>query len=725
MTKILIVDDKEENLYSLNALLEEINTNGYHFEIISSSNGAQALEIVADIDDISLVILDIQMPEMNGFEVARFLKSTRRSRHIPIVFLTAAFKADEFIRNGFELGAIDYFTKPIEKFQFLTKIQMYLKTAVDKKQLLKLSQELQYLNNNLQQEVSLKTQNLQNLNRDLIEKNNKLLLADKIIENTNEGIMITDLKGIILSINKMFSKITGYSKQEATGQKANILHSGKHVSEFYQSMWQEIMSNNCWEGAIWNRRKNGEIYQEWLSICSVKDELDTTLFYVGKFSDLSSTKEAQSQLHYMAHYDLLTELPNRRFFNEQIEQSIAATQRSGKKFVIFFMDLDGFKAVNDSLGHKTGDNLLQQFALRLNKIVRKNDTASRFGGDEFTVIANNITSLDQVITIAEKILHAFRQPIIIEKHTIFIGTSIGISVYPDDSEEAIDLIKHADTAMYQAKEAGKDQYCFYTDEMGEKAKQRIQLEYELRIAIEKDQLVLYYQPQYNLATDEIIGLEALVRWQHPQRGLLSPGYFIPAAEQSNLIVALGDWVLNTACHQAGNWFNNGKKPVQIAVNVSPKQFQQKDLIESIKQILRQNNMSGGWLELEITEESLVTNISQVVETLNKLKKLDISLAIDDFGTGYSSLTYLKQFPIDVLKIDQKFVREISSDPSDEAIVKAVIALAEGLEMTALAEGVETSNQKEILAKLNCPCVQGYLYNKPMPAEEVFLLLDEQ
>jgi len=547
-------------------------------------------------------------------------------------------------------------------------------------------------------------------------------LAAEIFENSIEGIIVTDKTGKILSINSTFTKITGYSKSEAMGKTPNILHSGKHEQKFYEDMWTTLQIKGHWEGEIWNRRKDGEVYQEWLDIRAVKDHSGAFSSYVGKFTDLTTSKEAQTRLHFLAHFDLLTELPNRTLFNDRLAQAINTAERTGRKIILFFMDLDGFKSINDSLGHEFGDKLLQHVAQRLLDTVRKIDTVSRLGGDEFTIIANEIENTDQCITLAEKILRAFSQPFLIEHRRIFIGTSIGISIFPDDGLRGSDLVKFADTAMYQAKEKGRNQFCFYTQEMGQIANERMLLEHELHTAIENNQLVLHYQPQYDLNTGEIVGMEALVRWYHPKRGLIPPGEFIPQAEKTNLILSLGSWVLNQACLQGGKWLKEGKTPVRIAINISPKQFQQYGFEQELQKVLNKHALPGNWLELEITEKSLVTDIEKVIVMLKQIKTMEISLAIDDFGTGYSSMNYLKRFPIDVIKIDRSFIKDIEIDKDDEAIITAIIAMAHGLELAVLAEGVETRAQHDFLTKLNCNLSQGFLYNKPMTAEEISLYL---
>ncbi|MBF0266373.1 MAG: EAL domain-containing protein [Gammaproteobacteria bacterium] len=548
-------------------------------------------------------------------------------------------------------------------------------------------------------------------------------LSEKIIENSIEGILITDRKGHILTVNKTFTKITGYSKEEAIGKTPSILRSGKHDKEFYQRLWQTIKNEGFWEGEIWNRREDGEVYLEWLCIREIKDDQGHFYFYVGKFSDLTTIKDTQTRLHFLAHFDVLTQLPNRTLFNDRLSQAIMTAERSKNKVVLFFMDLDGFKDINDSLGHDSGDILLQQVAKRLLSTVRKMDTVSRLGGDEFTIIANDIVNTDQIITLAEKILNALSEPFIIDKRKFFIGASIGISTFPDDAINGSDLVQYADTAMYQAKENGKNQFCFYTQRMGDMASERMQLEHELNVAIEQNQLVLHYQPQYHIETGDISGMEALVRWYHPQRGLILPTEFIPEAEKTNLILLLGEWVLNSACAQAQKWLQAGKENIQIAINISAKQFQQPGFDEEIKQLLLKHDIAGDNIELEITEKSLITDIDKVLSTLHNLKAMGISIAIDDFGTGYSSMNYLKRLPLDVLKIDRSFIKDIDIESVDEAIIKSILALAQGLNLKVVAEGIETQFQRELLSQLKCNYAQGFLYNKAITVEEISMVLD--
>lgn len=680
---ILVIDDSLINRQLISFSLED----QYHISL--AEDGHSGLILAKQKPHPDLILLDILMPGMDGYQVIRRLNIIPELQDIPVIFLTAKdTKKDE--AYGLKLGAVDYINKPIniELLKLRIAHQLKLKRYINKLQ----------------------------------EMREKEKIAAQIIENSLEGVMITDKKGVIFSVNKTFSKITQYSNSEAIGNTAKLLHSGKHDVEFYEKMWKELIATEHWEGEIWNRRKDGAVYQEWLDISTVKDDFNQINYYVARFMDLATCKKAETRLHFLAHYDQLTELPNRTLFTQRLAQSINSAERSGKRITVFFMDLDGFKAVNDSLGHNFGDLLLQQVAKRLQLLVRKIDIVSRIGGDEFTFIANEITKNEQIIILANKILGSFSSPFIIQGREIFIGTSIGISVFPDDTNRGSDLVKYADTAMYQAKENGRNQYCFYTKEMGNIAKGRLNLLAELRKAIKQNELVLYYQPQYDLKTGKMIGLEALIRWLHPRRGLLPPAAFLPEAEKSDLIIHLGEWVLNRAAQQVNDWHEqkllSKQDKFRIAVNISAKHFQQKEFMPGLREVLKKYDINNNWLELEITEQSLVTDIEKMIIQFDEIKKMNISLAIDDFGTGYSSMSYLKKFPIDTLKIDRSFIKDINVDQDDEAIIKAIIQMAHSLGIQVLAEGVETDFQKQFLQNLDCDMVQGYFYSKPLPAEDV-------
>ncbi|WP_353572480.1 EAL domain-containing protein [Candidatus Albibeggiatoa sp. nov. BB20] len=554
----------------------------------------------------------------------------------------------------------------------------------------------------------------------------KLKQAAKVLENSAEAICITDEESRIIVVNRAFSQITGYDEGEILGKTTNILKSGKHDSTFYKNMWTLIQVTGRWEGEIWNRRKNGEVYPEWLNISVIRDEMTKEITnYLAIFSDITRTKQNEQRLAYLAHYDDLTGLPNRTLFYERVERALFLAKEHNYKIAVVFLDLDHFKYVNDTWGHAVGDLLLKDASKRIVQCVRKNDTVARLGGDEFTAVLDHIDNSETAATVGQRILDSLRPPFHLNGHETFISSSIGISIYPSDGKDVETLLKHADIAMYRAKDQGKDNYQFFTAQMNVEAQQRLLLETKLRHALERNELRLYYQPQVHLASGHIIGAEVLVRWQHPDMGLLSPQQFIPLAEETGLIVLIGEWVLHAACEQHKIWRDNGYPHLRLAVNLSSRQFRENNLAERIIQILEETEMDASLLELEITESVLMKDADKAVETLNILKKMGIQLAIDDFGTGYSSLNYLKRFPIDKLKIDKSFICDIPKSIDDMTITKAIVALARSLHLKVIAEGVETKAQLAFLKSLRCDEVQGYLISHPIPVNQFVELLDTQ
>ena len=546
----------------------------------------------------------------------------------------------------------------------------------------------------------------------------KLRLSAAVVESTQEGILITDAKVRIVAVNRAFTEITGYREQEVLGRKPGFLASGRHGRDFYQALWASIRAAGSWQGELWNRRKNGEIYPEWLTINVVRDAEDKAIHYVGVFSDISQLKQSQSQLEYLAHHDPLTGLPNRLLFTARLEYALQRAERNDAQGAVLFLDLDRFKHVNDSLGHNTGDELLRQVSGRLGLAVRREDTVARLGGDEFTVLVENLRDGDGAAILADKLIHALVDPFEVEDRKLFIGVSIGISVYPKDGRTVDQLLRNADAAMYRAKEEGRNTYRFYTEEMTALALEHIELQSQLRHAIESGQLVLHYQPQVDINDGRLIGLEALVRWEHPEQGLMPPLRFIPMAEDTGLILPLGEWVLRAACFQGRDWLDSGIDFGRVSVNVAGKQLQRGDLLAVVRGALEDSGLPPERLELEITESFVMKEAERAIGLLRAIRALGVKLAIDDFGTGYSSLAYLKLLPFDKLKIDKSFVRDLAHDENDAAIARAVIALGHSLQFTVIAEGVETEAQRECLLRDGCDEAQGYLFGRPMPAGQI-------
>jgi len=564
-----------------------------------------------------------------------------------------------------------------------------------------------------------------NIRSQILDIDNVLRLADIVFEHAQDGIIVTDAAGLILYVNPTFTQATGYSAAEALGRSTSLLKSGWHDVDFYQTLWASLQAHGSWQGEIWNRRQNGEIYPQWLQIHALDDGHGAVHQYVAIFRDITQHKRSEEQLLYQAHHDALTGLPNRTLLLDRLALALPAAERQNRRVGVLFLDIDRFKLINDTLGHTLGDQLLQQVAGRLVRRVGTTNTVARLSGDEFTVLLEGIESYQDAVDVAQQVLHSFlHEPFRLGGNEYVLTPSIGIAIYPEDGRDVETLVGSADTAMYRAKEQGST-YHLYEPSMNALAMQRLALENDLRKAFERAEFVVYYQPKLCLTTERIVGMEALVRWLHPTRGLVPPSEFIPLAEETGLIVPLGEWVLRTACAQARRWQEAGH-PLLLSVNLSARQFSQQDLTASVDRILRETALPPELLEVEITESIAMTDVEQAIAILHQLKALGVHISIDDFGTGYSSLGYLRKFPIQTLKIDKSFVQDIGlHDPTladDGAIAASIIALARSLQLIAIAEGVETEHQRQFLADHGCDQMQGYLFAGPLPAPEFERLL---
>ena len=550
----------------------------------------------------------------------------------------------------------------------------------------------------------------------------ELSLASKVFENMGEAIGVTDADNNYISINPAFTRITGYTPEEVIGKNPRFMSSGRQDNVFYERFWETLNTTGYWQGELWDRRKNGEEYPKWLSIVAVKDAKERLQNHIAVFSDISERKASDERINYMAHFDALTALPNRVLLHDRLLQAITKAPRHRKKVAVLFLDLDRFKNINDTLGHSFGDLLLQSVAERLTASVRSSDTVSRLGGDEFIVILHDLGETSHAAIAAQKIIDSLSNRFLIRELELHTTVSIGISIFPDDGMANEELISNADVAMYRAKEIGRNNYQFFAQAMNDRSYERLTMENKMRRALERKEFVLYYQPQVNSETGRIIGAEALVRWRQPEMGLVSPGMFIPIAEESGLIVSIGEWVMREACRQNKEWQAEGFLPIPVAVNLSAVQFRQKNLTELVADALQQSGLESRWLELEITESGIMQNADAAVKTLHALKLMGLKLSIDDFGTGYSSLSYLKTFPLDKLKIDQSFVRDITTNQDDAAIVGAIIGMAKSLKLRVIAEGVETIDHLNFLNSSGCIEIQGYYFSRPVPAAEFGQLL---
>ncbi len=543
-----------------------------------------------------------------------------------------------------------------------------------------------------------------------------LQLYAKIFSHVGEGILITDADNRIVEVNAAVSRITGYSRKELIGATPSLLNSGLYEPSFYEAFWRKLRHSGHWHGEIFDRTRDGRILPLLQTVSEVRDADGVLTHYISVMTDISSIKETQSRLDFLAHHDVLTELPNRLLFSDRLHHVIERAQRESDAIALLFIDLDHFKNINDSLGHQVGDQLLIEVAQRLRSLVRGADTLARLGGDEFVVLMENHAPHAAAASLADKVVAAFKQPFLVNGIDLFVGCSIGITVYPEDGADAVTLLKNADTAMYRAKEAGRDGHVRYSAELSEATRSKIELDHALRAAVRDGGFVLHYQPIVDLTRGKVIACEALVRWPDAPAGAHMPDSFIPLTEETRLIVPLGDWILGEALASMRAWNASGIGLDYISVNISAVQLAQPDFPDRLIALLRESGVPGRQLQIELTENVLMRDIELCSWVLMHLREHGIRVAIDDFGTGYSSLAYLKQLPIDNLKIDRSFVRDILGDANDRAIAAAVIGLARTLGLDTIAEGIESREQQELLAQIGCDKVQGYLYSKPVPAD---------
>lgn len=685
--KILMVDDKPENLIVLEKLLASLDVDLY-----KANSGNEALSLTLEHDFV-LILLDVQMPGMDGYEVLDLLSWDERTKYIPVIFITANYADEKHQIKGYEYGAVDYLFKPVDKQILLGKVKVFLELHEQKQQFKHLKQRYEL-----------------------------------ILDSAGEGVIGLNLKGEIDFSNPAAAKLLELEADQLLHQPLSKIFIEKN-KDGEAIGWQDSeIFQTCSKGEVlykdddrFQKADKEELPVEYTAT-PINDEKGHFSGVVLMFSDITLRKTVEAQLTHMALYDHLTQLPNRILFEKSINHSLARAERHKRLIAVMFLDLDHFKNINDTLGHDIGDLLLNGVAERLKTCVRESDTVARLGGDEFAIVLDEIEHAEDASIVAEKIIDVLKPPFNLNNHEVFASTSIGIAVYPVSGTDSITLTKNADIAMYRAKHQGRNNYCFFSSGMNKQSRHRLNLAHDLRDALERNELFLCYQPIFNLQQKKVTRLEALLRWDHPQLGIISPAEFIPIAEEISMMVPIGEWVLKTACLKSKEWFETTPSLKNIAINISASQLSQGDIIEPIEKALSMANINPHCLQLEMTESAIMTNQTRFLEVLLKIKERGIHLAIDDFGTGYSSLSYLNQLPIDTLKIDYSFVKQVPGDTNSATVIKSIISIAHNMGLNTIAEGVESQEQLDFFQQHHCDEIQGYFYSKPLTADEMTVYL---
>ena len=684
-TRVLVVDD-DRTMRMLAG--EALGAAGFAVE--TAVDGEAGLALLESFHP-DILLLDVDLPGVDGIAICRQLHDDPKTREIPVFMMTGLNDLGS-IQKAYEAGATDFVVKP-PNWVILAQRLRYMRRA------------------------SVAARQLSAANQDLT-------LAGLVFEHIPEAVIITDSDAVIISVNPAFTAINGYTAAEAVGRKTNLLKSGRHPDDFYRDLWRDLTATGSWRGEVWNRRKSGELYPALLAIASLRDDTGAVSRYIGTLQDISYAKESEERIRYLAYHDVLTGLPNRLLFRDRTELAISHAKRDKVKCVLVFLDLDGFKKINDTLGHEIGDLLLVEVAARLRKHIRVEDTVARLGGDEFLILLSRVRDEPAVLMVIEKVLQALAEPYVVRDHEIAITASMGVSVYPSDGASCDELLKAADIAMYRAKETGKKGYVIFSQEMTDRVQRRVSLENRLRKAIAENRISAHLQPRYDLRTRRIVAAEALARWEE-NGAFIPPLEFIPVAEESGLIIPLGEWMLEEACRRARGWLDRGARGLGVSVNVSPVQLLQRDFCTRVEAVLARTGLPPALLELEITENVFLNNLDDIAGTLSYLHRTGVRVALDDFDTGYSSLLYLKQLPISVLKIDRSFVKDLESSEDSRVIIQTIISMAQVLGVGIVAEGVETQFQ-EAFVRDNCgereAQGQGYLFSRPVPPEAFERLL---
>lgn len=648
-----------------------------------------------------LILMDIVMPGMDGIEACRRLKAEPTTSSIPLLFISALNAVEDKLQ-AFEAGGEDYVTKPIEEKEVLIRVATHLKLRL-------MQLQLQQQNESLEQRVSERTAELQ-------AANDELRLSAIVFSNIQEGIIITDDTATILDVNQAFTRITGYSKEDVLGKNPRLLKSKQHDERFYVGMWQALGLKNYWSGEIYNCKKDGEIYPESLTISAVCDPFGKVNYYIGVFADISKQKKQERQLEQMSYYDSLTGIANRVLLMDRMQQAVAYARRDQTMLAVGYLDLDGFKQVNDQFGHDVGDALLVTISKRIKENLCEGDTVARIGGDEFVILLSQLSGIDECGKALQRILTNLGQPLQLQNQAVQISGSIGVSLFPMDDAPIETMLRHADQAMYQAKQAGKNGFHIFDPEQEASFRNHSYELEQIKVAFEKHQFVLFYQPKVDLGTGQVVGAEALVRWQHPEQGLIAPANFLPIFANTPFAQQFDHWVMDAAMQQLACWNEQGLQ-FAVSVNVSAQTLQKADFMEQLSALLANYpQVDASQFEIEILETAALDDLQYISTLIRRCLDLGIQFALDDFGTGYSSLTYLKSLPARTLKIDKSFVANMLSDPEDLAIVRGVIGLARAFGRKVIAEGVETIAHGTYLSHLGCDLAQGYGIARPIPAK---------
>ncbi len=717
---VMVVDDDEDVHKLTQLVLRDLRFEGQSLALLHAYSAAEAYTLISEHPETAVLLLDVVMEtDHAGLDLVRDIRNGLRNHLVRIILRTGqAGQAPEF-KVIAEYDINDYREKTeLTSQKLVAAVIIALRGFRDLCTIQQLSRAQQETEERFKIAASV-------FEGAMSEAEEQLSVTRMVLEHAVEGVMITDQQGVILAINPAFSTITGYSEAEAVGKTPRMLRSNRQDESFYNLLWKSIHTQGYWKGELWNRRKDGEAYLQFTTITAIPDSTGKATRYIAVFHDLTPLQARDQALHYAGQHDSLTGLPNRELFMDRLAQAIGHASRKSTKLLVLFFDIDRFQNINNRLSHICGDQLLQEIAGRLKEFIREGDTLARVAGDSFAFILREIKQPEDALVVVNKLVKALSQPFVIAQNELFISVSVGITLYPDDAEHPLALVKNAEIALTRAKNAGRDTYRFYKSEMGEHVDRRLLLEKNLRLAMEKQEFILHYQPKVALKNRKVIGMEALVRWNHPQSGMISPGEFIPVAEESGLIIPMGQWILTEACRQTRAWLDAGHGPLKVAVNLSTRQFRQPGLYDMIADTLQTTGLPPASLELEITESMMVEDVEEAIKVLTRLHSLGLSITMDDFGTGYSSLSYLKRFPIQTIKIDQSFVRDLPNHEDDMAIVRTIIAMGKSLRLLVVAEGVETQEQWNFLEESQADEIQGYFYSRPLSADAFVCFLQEK